>query len=413
MGAVTDPRLCVLCRGARYLCGKAYCPIIAKFTAKQRVAEVSTDLFGSSPPAVFVGRVGYPYVYAGPLVPNEVGDTSIYDLPESWAERPVDDVLSFRLGLFLGRRLVDVRNVSDRFVQELQAVVLPLKPVDVEVRFAKKPTGFSFSEHEPPIGPRAPLESFRIVSLPSAPRAVERLYSDEDASASEAVIELYQAGIPVSHIQKLLSVGALGRKRSRRLVPTRWAITAVDDAVSKYLIEEKIRWFQPLGEVQVFVRSIHKNLFIAILLPGEWDFEWMEAWFPRSTWNPFGEAVVIEGDYELYRPRREYASIGGCYYVARLATAEYLTRIRRKAIAVVLREIYPGFDIPIGVWFVREQLRAMYNQQPYRVSSLEEALKVVDRFSALGSKTWIEKSRIIRMLLTMRRLDEFIERGLR
>jgi hypothetical protein len=240
---------------------------------------------------------------------------------------------------------------------------------------------------------------------------VERLYSDEDASASEAVIELYQAGIPVSHIQKLLSVGALGRKRSRRLVPTRWAITAVDDTISKHLIEEKIRWFQPLGEVQVFVRSIHKNLLIAILLPGEWSFEWMEAWFPRSTWNPFGESVVIEGDYELYRPRREYASIGGCYYAARLATAEYLTRIQRKAIAVVLREIYPGFDIPIGVWFVREQLRAMYSQQPYRVSSLEEALKVVDRFSALGSKTWLEKSRIIRMLLTMRRLDEFIERG--
>jgi len=159
VGVVTDPRLCILCRGARYLCGKAYCPILARFVARQRVAEASTNLFGSSPPAVFVGRVGYPYVYAGPLAPNEVGDTSIYDLPESWVDRPVDDVLSFRLGLFLGRRLVDVGNVSDRFVQELQVVVLPLKPVDVEIRFAKKPTGFSFSEYEPPIGPRAPLDT--------------------------------------------------------------------------------------------------------------------------------------------------------------------------------------------------------------------------------------------------------------
>jgi hypothetical protein len=399
--------LCILCRGAKYLCGRAYCPVFTRLRVFQRVSSTSTELYGSSPPAVFIGRTGYPHVFAGPLAPNEIGATEVYDFPELWSSKPLDEVLNLRLSLFLGRRIVNVRNIEDKYVQELQLLVLPLKPVDVEIRFAKKPTGFSFSEYEPPMGPRAPLESFRIVSMSSAARAVERLYSDVDARAGEAMVELYRSGASVSQIQKLLSIGALGRKRSRRLVPTRWAITAVDDTISRHLIEEKVREFQQLGEIQVFVRYTHKNLFISILVPGEWGFEWMEAWFPKSTWNPFGDSVAIEGDYELFRPRDEYASIGGCYYAARLATVEYLVKISRKATAIVLREIYPGFNIPIGVWFVREQLRALYTQQPYKVSSIEEALKIVNKFSAIGSRVWAEKSRLIRFLKKVKKLDEF------
>jgi len=400
--------LCILCRGARYLCGRAYCPILTKLRVSQRVSTNSTELFGSSPPAVFVGRIGYPQVFAGPLTPNDVGDTQIYDFPELWSSKSIDEVLNLRLSLFLGRKIVDVRFVEDRYVQDLQLLTLSLKPVDVEVKFAKRPTGFSFSEYEPPMGPRAPVESLRVLTTPPPTRVVERLYSDTDARAVEAVIELYSSGTPVSHIQRLLSVGALGKKRNRRLVPTRWAITAIDDTISRHLIEEKVKWFNSVSKTQVFVRYNHKNLFISILIPGEWGFEWMEAWFPKSTWNPFGKSVAIEGDYELFKPRDKYASIGGCYYAARLATAEYLTRISRKATAVVLREIYPGFDIPIGVWFVREQLRALYTQQPHNVDSVEEALKIVDRFSALGSRTWAEKSRIIKLLKGVKKLDEFL-----
>jgi len=397
--------LCVLCRGTKYLCGKAYCPILAKTRVLYKVAKVSDELFGSSPPSIFVGRIGYPTVFAGPMAPMETGETSIYDFPELWVSKPIDDIVSMRLGLFLGRKTVSVKNVDDRFVQDLQQLVLVLRPVDIEMKFAKKPTGFSFSEYEPPMGPRAPIEKLKIVSMPSTARVVERVYSDVDASATDAVIELYRGGVPVSQIQKIFSVGALGNAKRRRLVPTRWAITAVDDIISKHLINERIRFFKHLSEIQVFVRMYAKNLFISILVPGEWSFEWMEAWFPNSTWNPGGVEVAIEGDYEFFKPREEYASIGGCYYASRLATAEYLNKISRQAISIVLREIYPGFDIPIGVWFVREQLRAMYSQQPYRVSSLEEALKIVDKYSALGSKTWVKKSRLLTFLLKNKKLD--------
>ncbi len=407
-----EGRLCILCRGARYLCGRAYCPIVARMYVDMRVVNIveSNYLFGSSPPSVFIGRLGYPYVYAGPLAPPATGDTKVYDYPEQWRLMKLEDLLSLRLSLILGRKIVNIHMVDNKFIELLQHIVLGLRPIDIEMRFSKTPRGYIMSDYEPPIGPRAPIEYVRVVGSSATHRAVERLYNDFDVRAFEAVIELYRVGVEVSQIQKILSVGALGRKRSRRLVPTRWAITAVDDILSRHLIEDRIKWYGELGEIQVFTRYIHKNLFITILVPGRWSYEWMEAWFPESTWNQNGKTIAIEGDYEIIRPRDEYASIGGCYYASRLATAEYLDKIGRQAIAIVLREIYPGFNIPIGVWFVREQLREMYRQKPLKANTIEEALEIVGRYSTVGTTRWIEKSRLLQLLLKNKRLDTFIKK---
>ncbi len=411
-----DPRLCILCRGARYLCGKAYCPIITRARLWDRAIEIKnfTEFSGSSPPSVFVGRIGYPYVYVGPLAPPVSGDTSIYDLPELWSSLPIEDIIDMRMSLILGRIRTTVRDVDSRIVRGLQELVLSIRPVDIEVHLDKPPRGFIINDFEPPIGPRASLRKFSIIGSGGSMKVIEKFYSDTDAKASIAIVELYRGGVPVTAIQRLLSVGALGKGGNRRLVPTRWSITAVDDTISKFLIENRIRYYPGIDKIHVFIRSIHKNLFISILIPGEWSFEWMEAWFPNTTWNIYGSSAVIEGDHEIYTPnRREYASIGGCYYAARLATAEFLERIGRKAIAIVLREIYPGFDIPLGVWFVREQLREMYRGKPYIVETLDQALSIIDRYSVLKSRTWLEKSYLIKKLLKERKIDSFISSSLR
>lgn len=404
---------CVLCRGGKYLCGRPYCYVLTKIRVWNKIIDLknSKELFGTSPPAVFVGRKNYPYVYVGPMTPAEHGDTSLYDFPELWRdlEIDVDRIIEMRLALVLGRTKINVLNIHSKISQTLHELILNVKPTDIEMIFEKPPAGFMFSEYEPPIGPRAPLASFRIVGSTSSSHIVEKIYNDTDVNVRTAVIELYSHGIPVSYIQKLVSVGALGKKKLRKFVPTRWSITAVDDIISKHIVEKRIKDYKEIESIYLFVRSIHKNLFIAILIPGKWCFEWMEAWFPRSTWNMLGEKVVIEGDYELFSANRNtYASIGGCYYAARLATAEYLEKISRQAIAIVLREIYPGFDLPIGVWFVREQLRAMYKEKPVRVNSFEEAFKIVEKFSKIGVDLWMKKSYILRKLFKEKKIDEYL-----
>lgn len=408
-GPRIDPGLCAVCRG-RGFCGLSYCPVLARAESVKRLARVrgSREVFGASPPSVFVGRFGYPVVRAGPASPPERGDTSVYDLPEKWVNMGISEILAMRYSLVTGYDRVGVRDVYDPYVVAVQEIALSQRPVDVEMVLLKAPEiRVSFSEYEPPMGPRAPVERVKVVQNPVIPKPLERAYYDTDLRALEAVTYLYRSGVPVTSIQKALSVGALGTGRRRRLVPTRWAITAVDKAVSDALVEE-VKQYQELGEVQVFVRRAHGNLFMAVLIPGAWAFEWMEAWWPGSTWNQFGSGVVVEGDWEGFMGRDEYPEIGGCYYASRLAVGEYLSRVRRQATAVLMREIYPGFNLPIGVWFVREQLRAMFREGPIaRFSDVREAIRYLLKGSRLGMR-WARESVLLRRALTQRRLTDFL-----
>ena len=96
--------LCVLCKGARFLCGKTRCPLMVKvnYFLKSVPLMESEDIAGMSPPSVFIGRIGYPNVYVGPLVPPVHEDTSIYDLPEQWFGKSMDEIVGFRSLLVRG-----------------------------------------------------------------------------------------------------------------------------------------------------------------------------------------------------------------------------------------------------------------------------------------------------------------------
>jgi hypothetical protein len=186
-------------------------------------------------------------------------------------------------------------------LQEVQLLALSGRPVNVEMKFAKEPRGAYFSEYAPPMGPAAPAAGFKLAEEPKPPKPLERAYYDTDLKAQEAVVKLYRAGVEVSAISRALAAGALGARR-RRLVPTRWAITAVDKIVSDFLVE-KIKEFREVDGYYLYVRRVYNNLFLAILAPSRWAYEWGEAFEPGTTWNP-GPVLAIETDYELYRGRR-------------------------------------------------------------------------------------------------------------
>ncbi len=354
-----------------------------------------------SPPSVFVGRVGYPRVRVAPAVASAGGEAGLYERPEEWLGLPLEEVLRMRLGLVRGVLQADVRKPGA--LEEIALLAMSSKPVEVEVRFARPPrTGVRLDPFTPPFGPAGEAERVRLLGNPAVPKPLERVYGDEGLRAEEAVVYLYESGVPVSQIQRAFSVGALGSSRLRRLVPTRWSITAVDDIISRYLLE-RVKRLEHLDKYLFFERKYADNTFVAILAPGPWSYEWIEAWFPHTTWNP-GLTVEVEGDWEGFRGRTTYASLGGCYYAARLATAEYLLRLGRQATAVLIREIYEGFFLPIGVWFVRENVRQLFAARPEQYDSLGEVLERLSRATRLPLSTWISASRLLRGMLKQERL---------
>ncbi|MEG9194033.1 MAG: hypothetical protein V6S10_01725 [Candidatus Methanoglobus sp.] len=108
------------------------------------------------------------------------------------------------------------------------------------------------------------------------------------------------------------------------------------------------------------------------------------------------------------RGRKTYASLGGCYYASRLATAEYLRSIKKQSGAILWREIYPGFKIPIGVWFVREMLRKCFKQNFTEFNTLQEALEYISNFSKIGIEEWIRNSKLFDHLTRQKTLWNFL-----
>jgi DNA repair protein NreA len=406
--------MCIRCRSAQLLCGKPVCPILVRYHAFERTLPMvgGRDLSGSSPPGVFVGRYGYPKVSFGPLLSAEHGSTELLDSPEDWVGRSVAEVVSFRTALVRGTSPIRVTDAERPIplLEDMQLLGIAAESAESETHFRRAPRGhISLSDSAPPFGPSAPIERFRLDVRRVDPH-LDRLSSDTDANARIAVGELYQRGVRVSRIQRAFSVGTLGRSGRRRLVPTRWSITAVDDLLSKRNLET-IRDLPELSEIRVHRLTALDNRWIIAFLPGAYRYESIEAWYPNTLWNPDSTNIVIMGDHEGHEGRTTYASIGGCYYAARLATSEALLTLGRQAGVAVLREVHPGEILPLGVWNVREHVRAALRHPAERPATLTELSEMIGTSFAIPLARWLKASAVLHDARTQRRLDDWLLEG--
>ena len=112
-------------------------------------------------------------------------------------------------------------------------------PVDLEINLEHKPIfRLQTDSYLAPQGPNAKLRKATITANPKIHTKVDKVVSDTDLKAKDALIYLYKNSFDENFLSKLLSVGTLGLKNNRKLVPTRWSITAADDTLGKNLIEE-------------------------------------------------------------------------------------------------------------------------------------------------------------------------------
>jgi hypothetical protein len=402
--------LCVVCKGSRFLCGKPRCPIMMKvdYFLKSVPLMASEDIAGFSPPSVFIGRIGYPHVYAGPLVPPVDEDTSLYDMPEQWFGRTMDEIVGFRSLLVRGKYRVHVQKLDEggKILDQTRELALADNSVDMELNLTKKPRGSIFMDDAvQPFGPSAPIRDFHLGNARFEHR-VEKAYRDTDLKAVQAVKDLYGKGVLVTKIQRAFSVGAFGLEKNRKLVPTRWSITAVDDIISKEL-REQVKTFPEINEFRVYESVYLDNIFEILMIPAQWSYESMEAWYPGTVWNPNGNSTAIYSDWEGNSGRTTYAQIGGCYYSARLAVCELLVKERRQATVVVLREARPGYIMPVGVWQVRENVRNAMRNVPYKYNTLNEALnRIASRFE-IPIQRWVLQSEILKNALFQKKITDF------
>ncbi|MBD3352155.1 MAG: hypothetical protein GF364_11765 [Candidatus Lokiarchaeota archaeon] len=468
--------ICIRCKGARLLCGKKSCPILKKASILKstvpfnyKKVQRNKTLFGASPPAVFVGRYGYPNVNIGPMIPvDEIflqdklqiskKDTGLLDISELWYGKSLDDIITFRTSMVRSnfkvniqqginqtggpRLLRDVRRKltsgDNRLLDSTQELAMSKISVDTETKFSKLRVNLSYDVHSPPVGPSGITEKIDVVDNIKAHPKVEYVVDDRDLKAADAIFDyLYPTSITNDRVkdpslsrvvtgtemQRLLSAGLLGSKNKRKIVPTRWSITAVDSIISKKLAKQ-IKRFPEINQYFTFHQEYLDNNFVILMIPGPWSYEMMEVWNADTIWTQVVPGIQpairnrepqIVQDYEMEHGRKTYAdNVTGAYYAARKEVTEFLYLNRRQARVIVFREVSGGYIVPLGVWVIRETVRkglenGFQGDNVIKHDNLPSALAVVRDHFNVPLSDWLHASKLLSNIRKQRRLDEWIE----
>ena len=380
-----------------------------QFCKKNSAKLSSKTLSGATPPSVFVGRYGYPKVKVGPMLPPLHGDTTILDKPEMWLGKSIEEIVNYRLSLVRGVSNIDIHSTSGKYIETLQELAMTSKSVESEATFEKTPIpdieqekALGLDTDSAPFGPIAPLKTFKTSSSLSVDQRLENVFYDKDLRAAEGIVNLYQGGVEVSRIHRVLSMGMLGLQRNRRLVPTRWSISATDDVISASLIK-KIETFPTIDFFNVYKYTHLGNYYSVILIPDDiWSFEMQEAWYDNN--GNLGVGI----DFENANGLDHYPSIAGAYFAARLGVAEHLFKIRHKAAALILREIRPEYVIPVGVWQIREGIRKALDGKANQFHNFEKALLCACINLSISKDEWLRNSEMYKNMREQIRITDFL-----
>jgi hypothetical protein len=324
------------------------------------------SLYGGVSPSIFVGRSNYPRVSTGILSPvGHDEDAAKFETSAGWYSEGVSisDVFERRTSLLNSNQAaeVDVHDEWDGFLGVQREVAIADRPVTVEIGLDGTPeldVDVGSEDVATPVGPRARARSADLAENPHVPRPVKKTLEDDDWNAQGAMNYLYRRGFDVYEINTILSAGALGQSEQRKLVPTRWSITAVDDTVGQYL-RGGIRDAPSIDGVEIWRNEYLGNAFWVILAPGQWEYELVEMKAPGSVWNPDPEAgMYLASDREGFEGRTGYVEeTAGAYHAARLGVLEHLHDRGRQAKCLVLRHVSDEYWGPVGVWQIRESIR--------------------------------------------------------
>ena len=352
---------------------------------------------GTSPPSVFVGSYNYPKVFVGPMVPPVHGNTELLDNPEKWKGKSLEEIINFRLKLVRGIQKTPIEQTEGRYIENLQEVTMSSKPTDLDLIFNKKiSSNVSIDGESAPFGPIGEIKSAKF-SGTNSNKPIEKIFYDRDMKAQDAVLKLYNSGIEISKIQKCFSIGMLGQKR--KLVPTKWSITATDDIISKSIVEEILE--NSLIDIcKIFSYEHLGNIFSVVLFPHRWIFEMVEAWYSNGILG-FGS------DNEDARGINHQPNIAGAYFAAKLGVSEYLLKNKIQSGVLIFREIRPEYAIPVGVWQVREGIREAMKQKPKITSDFNHALQLAATKTSITKKEWIANGSITNMV-RQKTLSDFI-----
>ena len=367
------------------------------------------NFLSNSPPSIFIGsKLKYPNVNVGVLTPSQpLKQVRLLNNQNEWTKMDlgIKQILSLRNQLINSRYQTQVR-LSNRLTEKSQEIGMSLKPTDLEINLMKAPNYIKEDDKiTTPIRLVAPLKNIRITDNIDIHAKVDKVFNDTDLKAAEAINYLYKNEFDESFLQQLLSIGVLGLKKNRILVPTRWSITSVHDIIGKDLIKE-VKDYQTIDDHRLFYGYYLGNHYFILLLPNLFSYELFEYGIR------YGQIKDEMTDFEDYYGRKNYASnsVGG-YYAVRLAVLGYLRNIRRQASIFVIRYETEEYWANLGVWVCETASKKAMNNEYISFYSRENSLDFMKNFIFNKMKVNIDnvlkKSKLLNLIREQKGLKEF------
>jgi hypothetical protein len=401
--------LCIRCKGSKLLCGLRTCPILERFRAVVNTSlKIDLDkesIEGSTPPSIVVGEKNYPKVTISFNIPPQVHGENAreYENPKGWwGKKSIYEIIDYRSSLVSNLLKTEVNDVWKLYEKELPLTAVSYSPVETESKLEGRiEAKLRFNGYIMPRGPSANVKDFKIIDNPKISKKLDKIIFD-DIKAQDAIRELYTSGEDIYKIINAMSLGLIGKKKNRKLVPTRWAITAVDNAIGKNILN-KIKSYQTISEIQIFYQKYLGNYFHIILYPSNYNVIWIEIWHPLSFWS--NELVISELKENYWG---EYDFLDGGYIAARTSILEYLEKIRRTAGIIIIREITSEYFAPLGNWHIRETVKNAMGNKLEKFDNLETAIQFVQ--NRLNRKVDLFKVKSIQDLIKQKSIDSFLNK---
>lgn len=379
---------------------------------------VDKEYRGNSPPTVFVGSkyMGSKKANVGVLSPLEdKKEAWKYDNPYYWYTKgySIKEVVNLRANLINARKNTDIFDVriNNRFLEVAQEIAMSNKTTGVEVELKKKlRPNISLDKIHLPFGPGGEANKVSATENVKLDPKIEKVFYDTDLKSVDALSFLSQKGFSEYQLSQLLSIGVMGLRFNRKLVPTRWSITATDDSIGKDYIKE-VKNNEKIDHYRLYFGNYFGNYYLIFMFPDAWSYELFESAMPDKL-DKRDQELYTTTDYENYHGRKNYASntVGG-YYAARLSLLEELRKLKKEASCLLLRYVSSEYSMPLGVFVVRQAVRKTVSSQYFEFKNKKDMLdfgkNLIMKKFGYDINVQLRKSIILRELNKQVKLSSF------
>lgn len=334
-----------------------------------------------------VGEKNYPFLKIH-SVSNENKKSSFFKL-NNLVKKNYNDIIKIKAKSILGStQETYIKKTKERVNNELQNIYKSKKAIEFTSEFEKeiKFDKIIINKLSGILGSKNELKSIILNQNPPTSKQIEK-FTQKDIKSKQAIISLYEKGINEQQIINLLALGSFGIDINKKLVPTKWAITAYDQTIEKHLFN-KIKKNKIIQNYEIYLHQDKGNFFIIILTSDILNGEIIEKFEGGSPSDYF--------DHENKLDKKEPATSGG-YFSTKLGIFEHLCQKNKQAGIISIR-IIEDYDIHLGVIFVRECARQAMKNRIFKCSNKNElnnflAIKFPKHHNLFNQSKYLQEQR--------------------